>query len=128
MTAETKLAANKGVQADPHLSGSGVGEKLDIPHRLAQVIEHSRSAIEQGTAVLGRLDPPVSTIDQTHADSVLQVGDRSGDGGLPGVQQRRRLVHAACLHNSHQNVKVVQPHPASDTIARLHRVSPVITE
>jgi hypothetical protein len=91
---------------------------------LAQVIEHSRSTIEQSATVLGRLDPPGRAVDQTHANGVLQFGNRSGDGGLPGVQERCRLIHAASLHNSHEDVQVVQLHPASDTIAHLHRVAP----
>jgi hypothetical protein len=90
---------------------------------LAQVIEYSRSTIEQGETVLGRLDPLGGAIDQTHANGVLQFRDCSGDDGLPRVQKRRRLVHAASLRNSHQDVKIVQPHPASDTIAHLHRVA-----
>jgi hypothetical protein len=43
----------------------------------------------------------------------------------PVFRSRRRLIHAASLHNSHQDVKVVQLHPASDTIAHLHRTPPI---
>jgi hypothetical protein len=45
----------------------------------------------------------------------------AGNGGLPGVQEHCCLVHAAGLNDGHQDVKVVQLHPTSDTIAHLHR-------
>jgi len=51
---------------------------------------------------------------------VFQFRNRSGDGGLGGVQERRRLFHTAGLHNGHQDVDVLQLHPASDAIAQLH--------
>jgi hypothetical protein len=39
---------------------------------------------------------------------------------LGSVQERCRLLHTAGLHNGHQDVEVLQLHPASDAIAQLH--------
>ena len=50
--------------------------------RLAQVIEHSHSAIEQGATVLGRLDALAVAVEQAHAERMLQLRDRSRNGGL----------------------------------------------
>ena len=78
------------------------------------------SALEQRAAVLGRLDTLRIAVEKAHADRVFQVRDRSGNGGLSGVQERGRLAHAAGLHHGHQHVEVVQLHPTSDAIAHLH--------
>ena len=37
----------------------------------------------------------------------------------------RRLSHAAGLHDGHEDVQVLQLHPASDAIAQLHRFHPI---
>jgi hypothetical protein len=43
--------------------------------------------------------------------------------GLPRVQKRGRFAHAAGLHHGHEDVQILQLHPASDAIAQLHRVT-----
>jgi hypothetical protein len=43
-----------GAGSDSHFSGRWVSEKLDVLHRLVQVIEYGRSAIEQRTTVGSR--------------------------------------------------------------------------
>src|SRR5262249_26234569 len=40
-----------GAASDSHFSDRWVGEKLDVLHRLVQVVEYGRSAIEQRTTV-----------------------------------------------------------------------------
>jgi len=67
----------QGGASDPNFSGSRVSEKLDIPHRLAQVIEHGRSTIEQGATIHGRFDPPGCALDQTHTNDVFQFRSRA---------------------------------------------------
>jgi hypothetical protein len=66
----------KGSASDPHFSDSGVGEKFDVLDALAQVIEYGHAAIEQGVAVLGRLDPLAVAVEQPHAERMLQFPDR----------------------------------------------------
>ena len=108
------------VRADPDFADRRIGQELDARHRLAQVIEHGHSAIEQGATVLGRLDALAAAIEQPHADRVFKVRDRSRNGGLRGIEDLRRLAHAAGLHDRHQDVEVVQLYPASDAVAQLH--------
>ena len=78
------------------------------------------AALEQRATVLGRLDALGVAVEQPHAERLLQICDRSRNGGLGGVQELRRLSHAAGLHHRHQDVQVLQLHPASDAIAQLH--------
>ena len=125
MTAETKLAASKDGASDPHFASRRVGKKLDVLHALAQVIEYGCAAIEQRAAVFGRLDALAVAIEQAHAERMLQFRDRSRNGGLGGVQALRRLAHAAGLHDGHEDMQVLQLHPAPDAIAQLHRVTPL---
>jgi hypothetical protein len=110
MRADTKLAARKVV----------VPEKHDVLHALAQVIEYGHPAIQQGAAVLGRLDPLAMAVEQAHAERMLQFSDRSRNVRLSGIEDLRRLPHAARLHHGHEHVEVLQFHPASEAIAQLH--------
>ena len=65
------------VRADPDFADRRIGQELDVLHRLAQVIEHGHSAIEQGATVLRRLDALAAAIEQSRADRVFEVRDRS---------------------------------------------------
>ena len=57
---------------------------MAVPRRARR--DHDRSASSPGGAV-----------EQTYAHGILQICDRSGNGRLPCVQERGRLVHAAGL-------------------------------
>ena len=106
--------------SDPHFSGLGVGEKLDVFDALTQSIEDGRSAVEQRATIPGRLNPFAVAIEQANAERMLQFRDRSRNSGLNGVQPFGRLQHAAGLHDRHEDIQVVQFHPASDAISHLH--------
>jgi hypothetical protein len=56
-------------------------------------------------------------VEQAHAERMLQVRDRSRYSRLTGVEVLRRLAHAAGLHHGHEDVQVLQLHPAADAIA-----------
>jgi hypothetical protein len=43
--------------ADPHFARRWVGEELDIPDALAQLVKRSMAAIEYRAALFGELDP-----------------------------------------------------------------------
>ena len=74
-------------------------------------------------AVFGRLDALAMAIEQAHAERMLQIRDRSGNVGLEVFEAPRRLAHAAGLHDGHEDVQVLQLHPAADAIAQLHGVT-----
>src|SRR5262245_45852178 len=61
---------------DLHLPGRRVGEKLDVLHTLAQVIERGHSAIEQRTTVLGRFDSSAMAFEQAYAERLLELRNR----------------------------------------------------
>ena len=97
-----------------------IGEKLDPLHTLAQFVENHRPAVEKRAPVLGRFDTLPATIQQPSANRMLQLRDRSGNGGLGGIEALRCLSHAARFHHDHENVKVVQLEAASNTGSPLH--------
>ena len=115
-----KARGQKRVASDPHFSRLRVGEKLDVLHAQLQLVEGYDAVLEQGATILRRLDALRAAVEEPHTDRLFQVRDRSGNGGLCRVQDRGRLAHAAGLHDAHQDVEVVQLHPASDAIAQLH--------
>ena len=63
------------VRADPDFTDRRIGNELDVFHCLAQVIEHGRSAIKQGTAILRRLDAMPAAVEQWGADRLFEVRD-----------------------------------------------------
>jgi hypothetical protein len=63
---------------------------LDILHRLAQVVEDGRSAIEQGAAVGSRLYTLGVAVEQTHAYGSLQFRARFGDSWLSRIEDPSR--------------------------------------
>jgi hypothetical protein len=115
-----KAGTKRRDASDPHFAGTRVGKKLDLLYALAQVVKHGNAAIEQCAPKLGWLDSLPMTVEQLHAESVLQFGNRSGNSRLRDVEPLRRLPHAAGLHHGHENVQVLQFHPASDAVAQLH--------
>src|SRR5215207_1662281 len=70
-----KARGERGDASDPHFPGSGVGEKLDVLYALTQVVEYSRSAVEQRATELGQLDPLSVAVQQAHAKGTLQIRD-----------------------------------------------------
>src|SRR5262245_11276611 len=115
-----KASCLEWIAPNTHFPGRRVGEKLDVFHRLAQLIEHRGTAIEQGATVPGWLDALRVAVEQTHAKRVFQIRNRFRNVGLRGVQVTCRLSHAAGLHDSPEDVQVLQLDPASDAIAHLH--------
>src|SRR4029450_8123704 len=109
-----KASSEKVVASNSHFSSGGIGEKFDVLDSLTEVIEHSRSAIEKDPTVLGQLDALRVAVEQSHANSAFQFGDRPGNGGLGRIEERGRLAHVAGLHHGHQDMEVVQLHPESD--------------
>jgi hypothetical protein len=93
-----------------------------------QVVEYCNSAVEQGTTVFRRRYALAVAIEQPHPDQILQFCDGPRNRRLRRVQERGRLVHAARLRNGHEHVQVMQPDPAFNAMARLHRGVPLIAE
>jgi hypothetical protein len=58
--------------SNPQFPGRRVREKRDVLHALTQIIEYGRPAIQQGAAVLGRLDPLAMAVEQANAERLLQ--------------------------------------------------------
>ena len=70
-----KARRQNGGASDPDFAGHGVGEKLDVLHRLAQVVECGHTAIEQGAAILGRRDALVVADEQSYPEGAFQFRD-----------------------------------------------------
>ena len=119
-TVGSKTGTEGFVRTDSNVTNCRIGQKLDILHRLPQVIEYSRAALKQGAAILGRFNALAAAVEQAYANGVLQLRDRPRNGGLGSIQDRGRLAHAAGLHHAHQNVQIVQLHPPSNAIAQFH--------
>src|SRR5262245_36884827 len=66
-----------GVASDPNFPSGWIGERLNVLHRLAQIIEYGCSTVQQGATELGRLYAERVAIEQTDTDGTLQFGDRS---------------------------------------------------
>jgi len=65
-----------------YLTHRRIVERCDILNALPQLVEHSDASLDECTAVWGRLYTPPAPIKQPYSESVLQVGNGLGDGGL----------------------------------------------
>src|SRR4029077_9360307 len=65
----------KGGSSNPQSPRRRVREKRDVLHALAQVIEYGSTAIQQGAAILGRLDALAMAVEQANAERLLQFTD-----------------------------------------------------
>src|SRR5262245_21332275 len=57
--------------SDPNFPGLRIGEELDVPYSLAQVIKHRNSTVKQSATVSGRLDAVRVAIQQRHTDGIF---------------------------------------------------------
>jgi hypothetical protein len=100
--------------ADPHLSGTGIGQELDISNPLFELVEDHVATIEQGPRVDRRLDALGAAVEKPHPQRVLQVGDRFGNGRLGHAELSGALGHAAALGDRGKDVEIAQFEPPAD--------------
>src|SRR5215831_6505085 len=99
--------------SDPYFSHQRICEKFDVPHALLQFIEYRDAALEQRVAVDRWLDAEWAAVEQSDAESVLQIGDHFRYGRLGDAQLLRRLAHAAALDNREKHMQIAQLEPAT---------------
>jgi hypothetical protein len=108
-------AGNEGfVASNPDLANRRIGEKLDVPHSLTQVVEDSHPTIQQCATVDGGLDALRAPIEKSNPERAFQICNGPGHGGLGHVEFVGRFSHAAGLNNGHQNIELAEFQPASD--------------
>jgi hypothetical protein len=91
-----------------------IGQELDVPDSLLQLIEGGLASHEQRATVGRRLNTTRAAIEQSHADSVLELGNDARDSRLRDSQLRRSLGHAAESHDAHEYVQMAQLEAAAD--------------
>jgi len=100
--------------ANPHLSGTGIGQEFDVPDALLQFVEHCNASFEQRVAIHGRLDSLRRSIKQPYAERMLEIGNHFRYSRLRNPELNGRLGHAAVLNNRVKHVQVAQPEPSAD--------------
>jgi hypothetical protein len=106
--------------ANPHFPSGRIGQKFDALHALTEIIEDGGPATQQGAAALGRFNSLPVAIEQPDAERILKITDCSRNVRLSGIQDSRRLAHAAGLRHRHEYVQILQLQSASDAIAHPH--------
>ena len=99
---------------NPHLSGTRIGQELDVSDPLFELVEDHVATIEQGPSVDRRLDALRAAIEKSHPQRVLQVGDRFGNGRLGHAELSGALGHAAALGDRGKDVEVTQLEATAD--------------
>src|SRR5262249_15176070 len=100
--------------SDADFARARISEELDVANALLELVERDRAALEQGTAIHGRLDALGAAVEQPHAQRMLEVGDDLRNGGLRHPELCGRLGHAAALHDREEDMQVAQPQPTAD--------------
>ena len=120
MTAETKLSASADGASDPDLSRGRVCKKLYVLHAMAQLVEGGLAATEQDAPGLGKADTVRISLQQPHAENMLQLTDRPRDDRMRDGELARSLRHAPALRHDKENMQIAQLQPASDSIFPAH--------
>ena len=76
MTAGAKLAASGYDAADPNFAGRRVGKKFDLLDALPELIECGEPVLENRATIERGLDTLPAALEQTHAERVLEIGNR----------------------------------------------------
>src|SRR5205085_6705341 len=76
-----------------YLSRGRIGKGRDVLNALPQFVEHCDASFDKRPAIRRRLYTLSAAVEQAHAEGVLQVGNRLGNGGLRHVESARRLPH-----------------------------------
>ena len=113
MTADVETCGEGVHASDPNFAGRGVGKKLDLLDALPQFIERGEPVLENGATIERRLDTLPAAFEKTHAERVLQIGNRLRHDRMRNRETLGSLRHAAALHGGEQNVHVAQFHTPS---------------
>ena len=99
---------------NPDLARCRIGQKLDFPNPLFQFIKRRLATPHQCLAVGGRNDSLRASIQEAHAQRMLQVGDDFRDGRCGHVELGSGLSHAALPHHREKHEEVTQPQATAD--------------
>ena len=99
---------------DLHLALRRVGQKLDVPDALLQLVERDRATLEERVTVNRRFNTSSISIEQPDAENVLKVRYDFRYGGLRNSKLYCGLGHAAATHNSKECIQVPQAQAAAD--------------
>ena len=102
--------------ADPQLAGAGIGDVLDVPDALPQLVEGGPAAPQQGFAIGSGNDTLRAAIEQPHAERMLQGGDRFRDRRSRDAELGAGPRHAAVLDHGEEDEQVAQPQSAADLL------------
>ena len=105
---------------NPDFARCRISQEFDVPDALLQFVEHCNAAFEQRVAIHGRLDALRGSIEKSHAERMLEIGDHFRDRRLGNSELYGRLGHAAVLGNREKHMQVAQPAAAgrSDSPSR----------
>jgi len=106
--------------ADSYVTGSRVGQELKPLHAASQVVEYGNAAVEECATIQRGLDALRTPIEETNAERMLEIGDRSGDDRMRDGKTFRRSRNAAGIRHSNKHVEVAQFHATAHTIRPLH--------
>src|ERR1700733_3237214 len=97
---------NALLTSDPHLSDRRIGQELDVPDALSELVERRVSPRKQCAAIDRRLDTARTTIEKAYAERMLELGDHLGTGRLAHTERFGRLRHAVALHGGEEDVQI----------------------
>jgi len=104
----------------PQFPRSRVRKELYSFDALTQFVEDGHAAIDDLTAIYGRLDTIRSAVEETHAQRMLKFADRLRNHRVRYRELYRCLGHAPGLRDGKQNMEVPQLDATADTVCPIH--------
>src|SRR6266568_3703728 len=83
---QARSCGDRFSEPNPQLPGSRVGKEFDIFDALPEFIEHGNSSLNNRASILRRLNASRATIDESHAERVFEVRNRSRNCRLRGAE------------------------------------------
>ncbi|HEY6259557.1 MAG TPA: hypothetical protein VIY51_27595 [Xanthobacteraceae bacterium] len=102
------------------MAGRRIGQEVDLLDTPLQVVEGGRAPLEKRRPVERRRDTLPTSVEKAHADKMLEVGDRLGDGGLRYRQLGRGFTQATELSGRLENMEVAKLESPSQAVVPRH--------
>jgi hypothetical protein len=90
-----KTIAVRFGRSDADFALSRIGKKVDVLHTLPQVVENRDAMPRERKTISCWHDAAPAAVQEANSESVFQLDDRLGNGGLGDVETLCRLSHAA---------------------------------
>src|SRR5215813_15596589 len=102
------------------LARGRIGQKLDLPYALPQLIEDGDAAFGEGATIERRLDALRAAIKQGDAQRAFEVGNCLRNHRPRNGEPLGSFGHVALFGDGHEDMKVARLEAPADAVSPVH--------